>query len=161
MGRGAVDEVQHHLVPAIFNLAQAFAEVQGAGLQRGKLQRLQIAAMHCHIGSAVLPAGEGAQFDARQIVAALGVAAEPEIGMRRHLLQPLLNAEPAENLQDVRPHVNAGAEARERRALFIQIDGKAGFCSSPAAAAPPARRRRRRCVVVCSSCFPCLLAFSA
>ena len=137
MGRGAVDEVQHHLVTAIFNLAQAFAEVQGAGLQRGKLQRLQIAAVHRHIGGAVLPAGKAAQFDARQVVAAFGVAAEPEIGMRRHLLQPLLNTEPAENLQYVRPHVNAGAEARERRALFIQIDGKAGFLQQPGGGGAP------------------------
>ncbi|MNL37102.1 hypothetical protein D3C87_1592260 [compost metagenome] len=67
--------------------------------------------MHRNVCRAVLFAGKRPQFNARQIVAAFGIAAEPEIRVRSHLLQRLFDTEAAENLQYVRSHMDTGTEA--------------------------------------------------
>ncbi len=57
------------------------------------------------------------------------------------------------------PHVNAGAEARERRALFIQIDGKAGFLQQPGgggAPSPAPTTAMRGCLLIM---FPLSVGF--
>ena len=66
-----------------------------------------------------------------QYLAGIPGTTEKCIGANARCRQSAIEAEPAQNLRDVGAQDNAGADAREIRALFIDRDREAGALQQP------------------------------
>ncbi|MNH25145.1 hypothetical protein D3C79_851170 [compost metagenome] len=133
---GAVGEVQAYLIAVVQDLLQALAEVHGARLDRIDLQGVQVATVNGDVRGAVFAAGVITQRNARQVVTRVAVAAEPEIRVRPHQLQLLLQPHAAEYLHHVRADVNTRAKAGELRCLLVHVDFKAGLLQQSGGGCP-------------------------
>ncbi|MNX98147.1 hypothetical protein D3C86_1305420 [compost metagenome] len=117
----AVRERQLHHVAKVFHAFQLLVEGQAGRFHGVGHQGVEVATMHGQVARAVVRQRVVAQGDLGDHLAGLPVAAVPVVRVAAHLVHRILDADAPQDLHDIRPHVNAGAQPGEAWRLLIQL----------------------------------------
>ncbi|MOA06348.1 hypothetical protein D3C78_1259790 [compost metagenome] len=109
-------------VTAIFHAGQALVVGQHALGQGVDQQGVKVATVHGQVRRAVFLDGVIAQRNLRQDIARFPMTAVPEVRMRALGIERIFNTDAAQDLHDVRPHVDAGPKPRKAGRLLVDAD---------------------------------------